>query len=401
MKPLSQRSLSRYSVIFLILITILLIYSGSILNENMKNVDLAIKQQEKTLKLANNMENIINQLTDLARSFVNNYDLEDLEEYWYQINVENKKDKIIFGLMVMDIPEEESNYLIKAKKISDELEEIHVHSMKLIYLAKNYDNKYMSARVIKYKLPTWENDLSSEEKLELANDLVFGKEYREMRIEARDNILKYRRLTENRTTKEINMAIENSNDALNLQKISLVLMFLGGFIILTFYYIHVGIPIINYTKVIHESVGMRELIKLTPKGSLEIRELAKAFNKNAEEKEQFEFSLRETEYKLKLHMHLMPLAAIEYDRNFIITHWNQAAERIFGFSKKEAVGKSSMELIIPKEIMPEIKEILTKLQLGDKSGETSINKNITKDGKVIICDWSNTPIFNQFNELIG
>lgn len=401
MKPLSQRSVNKYSVIFLILVTLLLIYSGSILNKNMVNVNLAVKQQEKTLRLGTNIEEVINELTDLSRSFVNNYDLKDLNEYWHQINVENKKDKIIFNLNSMDIPEEESNYIIKAKKISDELEEIHVHSMKLIFLAKNYDNKYMTPRIMKYQLPDLENSLSNKEKLELARDLVFGEEYLRMRKEIRENISSYRRLTDERTTKEIDLALNSSNEAFKLQKISLVLMLLGGFIILIFYYIQVGIPIINYTKVIHESLGMRELIKLTPKGSKEIRELAEAFNKNAEEKERFEFSLRETEYKLKLHMHLMPQAAIEYDKNFIITHWNKAAEKIFGFTKEEAVGKSPIDLIVPKDIMPDMKEILTKLRLGDKSGEMSTNKNITKDGRIIICDWSNTPIFNQFDELIG
>lgn len=178
-------------------------------------------------------------------------------------------------------------------------------------------------------------------------------------------------------------------------------MLLGGLIILGFYYSQVGTPLINYTKDIDKSLEMGELIRLEPKGSKEIRELAKAFNKNCEAKEKIEFSLRETEYKLKLHMHLMPLAAIEYDNNFIITHWNKAAEKIFGFTKEEAVGKSPMDLIVPKDIMEDMKEILIKLRLGDKSGEMSTNKNITKDGKIIVCDWSNTPILNQSNELIG
>lgn len=103
----------------------------------MVNVDLAIKQQEKTLRLGTNMEDVINELTDLSRSFAHDYNFEDLNEYWHQINVENKKDKIMFNLVAMKIPEEESNYIIKAKRISDELEEIHVHSMKLIFIAKN------------------------------------------------------------------------------------------------------------------------------------------------------------------------------------------------------------------------------------------------------------------------
>lgn len=42
-------------------------------------------------------------------------------------------------------------------------------------------------------------------------------------------------------------------------------------------------------------------------------------------------------------------AVIISDTNGIITYWNPAAERIFGFSKEEALG-SNMDLIVPERL---------------------------------------------------
>lgn len=97
----------------------------------------------------------------------------------------------------------------------------------------------------------------------------------------------------------------------------------------------------------------------------------------------------------------MPLAAIEYDYNFNITHWNKAAEKIFGFTKEEAIGKSSIELITPKDSAYEIQGLIDKLKAGDKTVETNTNKNITKDGREIICEWYNTTIYDSKDNVIG
>jgi PAS domain S-box-containing protein len=41
-------------------------------------------------------------------------------------------------------------------------------------------------------------------------------------------------------------------------------------------------------------------------------------------------------------------AIVRVDRNGTISHWNNAAEHLFGFSKSETVG-NSLELIIPPQ----------------------------------------------------
>jgi PAS domain S-box-containing protein len=41
-------------------------------------------------------------------------------------------------------------------------------------------------------------------------------------------------------------------------------------------------------------------------------------------------------------------AIVRVDRNGTINHWNTAAERLFGFTERETIGKS-LELIIPPQ----------------------------------------------------
>ena len=50
----------------------------------------------------------------------------------------------------------------------------------------------------------------------------------------------------------------------------------------------------------------------------------------------------------------------------IITYWNKAAARIFGYTAEEAVGRN-IKLIIPTDLHSEEDEILTRLRREKKS----------------------------------
>ena len=87
----------------------------------------------------------------------------------------------------------------------------------------------------------------------------------------------------------------------------------------------------------------------------------------------------------------MPIGCIVWDREFRVLSWNPAAERIFGFTAEEAFGRHPYNFIVPKAAQPPIDAIWRRLLNGDTTAH-SLNENITKDGRIIICDWSNTPL---------
>jgi PAS domain S-box-containing protein len=102
----------------------------------------------------------------------------------------------------------------------------------------------------------------------------------------------------------------------------------------------------------------------------------------------------------KLHFEQTPLGVIEWDRNFKVIKWNPSAERIFGYSSDEAFGKSAAELILPDSVKQHVENIWSGL-LSSKGGNRSTNENKRKDGKIILCDWYNTPLVNELGKVIG
>ncbi len=118
------------------------------------------------------------------------------------------------------------------------------------------------------------------------------------------------------------------------------------------------------------------------------------------ERKQAELKVRESRQRLSSHLDNTPLGGIFWDTDLKVTDWNKSAERIFGYSKEEALGKHANELIVPKEIQNKIDDIFNHL-LTQTGGERSTDENITKEGKRIICDWYNVAITDANGKVTG
>src|SRR4029077_13590321 len=71
---------------------------------------------------------------------------------------------------------------------------------------------------------------------------------------------------------------------------------------------------------------------------------------------------------------------------------NPAAEKIFGYSKAEMTDSTrSFEKIVPSAVLPHVEEIFRRVMAGDRMAH-SINENRTKSGRIITCEWFNTPL---------
>ena len=109
------------------------------------------------------------------------------------------------------------------------------------------------------------------------------------------------------------------------------------------------------------------------------------------EKKLADEAIQKVQQRLSILFESSPIALIEWNMNFEVIAWNPTAERIFGFSKEDAIGHHAAGLIVPenvREIVNEVFAALVKLEGGSRS----INENITKDGRIIICDWYNVPL---------
>lgn len=102
----------------------------------------------------------------------------------------------------------------------------------------------------------------------------------------------------------------------------------------------------------------------------------------------------------KLQIDRMPIGCILQDKNFRFVDWNPAAEEIFGFKKEEVMGLHPSDVIIPLTAESQVSEIWHRLSQGDMTAH-SLNENITKDGRIIICEWFNTPLQQADGTIIG
>jgi PAS domain S-box-containing protein len=104
--------------------------------------------------------------------------------------------------------------------------------------------------------------------------------------------------------------------------------------------------------------------------------------------------------RLKLHFERMPIACAVFDPQGCVIEWNPAAEATFGHRRDEVIGRYGPELIVPTALRPQLEELVDRLVSGDMSAH-SVNENITKDGRTIICEWHNTPLRDAAGDVIG
>ena len=111
-------------------------------------------------------------------------------------------------------------------------------------------------------------------------------------------------------------------------------------------------------------------------------------------------ALQDSEQRLALHVRRSPLGVIGFDPGGRIVEWNASATRIFGWSEAEALGKEAVELLVPAWARDKVSDVFRALT-ARRGGERSINENVTKDGKIILCDWYNTALVDDAERVIG
>jgi PAS domain S-box-containing protein len=112
-----------------------------------------------------------------------------------------------------------------------------------------------------------------------------------------------------------------------------------------------------------------------------------------------EEELRKVIEKQRLFIEQSSMALIEWDNLFRLTHWNPAAERIFGYKAEEAIGQY-VTFLVPPGDQADLKRILMGLILKQDRLSSTI-KNRTKDGKTIVCRWYNTPLTDKAGKFLG
>jgi PAS domain S-box-containing protein len=98
--------------------------------------------------------------------------------------------------------------------------------------------------------------------------------------------------------------------------------------------------------------------------------------------------------------HLIQSAMLAWDIQGHALGWNQAAERLFGWSAEEVLGKDLMQMLLAPGARPAVVEGVVGPLLEGMPVQM-VNENVTKDGRVILCEWHNAPVKDEFGRVVG
>jgi len=115
-----------------------------------------------------------------------------------------------------------------------------------------------------------------------------------------------------------------------------------------------------------------------------------------------EAELRESELRLRYVAAIVESsddAIVSKNLDGIIASWNSGAERIFGYSAQEAVGRP-ITMLIPQERQDEETTILARIRRGERIDHFETVRQ-RKDGELIVVSLTVSPVKNANGEIVG
>ncbi len=125
-----------------------------------------------------------------------------------------------------------------------------------------------------------------------------------------------------------------------------------------------------------------------------------AIHNDITERKQAEEESEALSLRLQEHLENTPLAVLELTPDLTILRWSGDAERIFGFTAEEMIGKTLSEarLIHDYDATHVIRSI-EGVTTGNTVRFVNRNRNYHKDGSVIECQWYNSALHDEHGRL--
>jgi PAS domain S-box-containing protein len=111
--------------------------------------------------------------------------------------------------------------------------------------------------------------------------------------------------------------------------------------------------------------------------------------------------LRDINQRLEFNIERMPIAHIVWDSDFRVVEWNPHAEKIFGWTARQAIGRHANELMVPQDMKAVVNVAWEDVMVRGNPSGRSVNENVTRDGRRIICEWFNGPICDDRGSILG
>ena len=108
------------------------------------------------------------------------------------------------------------------------------------------------------------------------------------------------------------------------------------------------------------------------------------------------------EARLRAHVENSPLAVVEFDPRLTVIGWSSAAERLFGWTADEVLGRPVSALRwIHEDDLASVEQEASHLLSGERARSMLQNRNLHKSGAVIHCEWYNSGIRDESGTLLS
>ncbi|MDD5642266.1 MAG: PAS domain S-box protein [Syntrophales bacterium] len=123
-----------------------------------------------------------------------------------------------------------------------------------------------------------------------------------------------------------------------------------------------------------------------------------AFDRDISERKRSEEALREAHQTLQALIQAAPLAILVVDPEGKIRMWNPAAERMYGWTEEEVLGRSLP--IVPEEKVEESKELIQRILAGESLHGLELRRR-KKDGSLIDITIFTAPLYDAQGQING
>ena len=115
-----------------------------------------------------------------------------------------------------------------------------------------------------------------------------------------------------------------------------------------------------------------------------------------------EIELRRANWMLTSHFENSPLAVIEWDHEFHVRRWSPQAEKIFGWSQNEVLGKHFRDWhFVVEDDDPQFSAVNMRLLEEGHPRTTSLNRNYRRDGRIIWCEWYHSSLRDDSGHVVS
>ncbi|HEX5888929.1 MAG TPA: PAS domain S-box protein [Pyrinomonadaceae bacterium] len=106
--------------------------------------------------------------------------------------------------------------------------------------------------------------------------------------------------------------------------------------------------------------------------------------------------------QLAFHVESSPLAVIEWDSDFRVSRWSASAERLFGWKADEVIGKHVNEWqFVFADDVDAVALVTNRQREGVEVQGVQRNRNYTRAGSVIFCEWYNSVLHDDRGQLVS